>query len=102
MAPITVRVTVCPRPTHEADVFQFHFAREEHTTIEKLLSGVLAAYRRHSNRGVDLVALGAERLMMSLTKKNGTVVGGPVEEEGDLKDLSGVLGEGWFGLMEIG
>lgn len=104
MEPITVRVTVCPRPTHAEAVFTFPFARDKHTTIGALLQGVEASYRQRADAAaaVDLAALGAERLMMKLSKKNGARIGGSVEGDGDVRDLSGVTGGGWFGEMEIG
>lgn len=104
MEPITVRVTVCPRPTHAEDVFTFAFARNKHNTVQKLLQAVDASYRDREGAGgeVDLAALGSERLMMKLSKKNGAKIGGCVERDRDVLDLSKVLGGGWFGEMEIG
>lgn len=100
--PITVRVTVCPRATHAEDVFTFAFARGEHTTVEKLLQAVDESYRGRDGAAADLEALSSERFMMKLSKKNGAKIGGAVQGDRDVRDLSGVLGAGWFGEMEIG
>lgn len=83
----------------------FAFARDRHTTVRKLLEAVDATYReRDGGDGgdVDLAALSEERLMMKLSKKNGAKIGGCVEGDRDVLDLSKVLGGGWFGEMEIG
>lgn len=108
-SPISVRVTLSRRPTHAEAVFTFAFTRATHTTVAALLQGVSEAYH-HRRRGggggggggVDVAALGAERLMMKLSKRNGARIGGAVVGDCDVWDLSRVVGDGWFGQMEIG
>lgn len=98
LQPITVRVTLGQRAQHAAEDFTFVFARDKHTSIDALLRAVEDAYRGDR----DVAALGAERLMMKLLKKNGDAVGGRVVADSDVWDLSRVVGGGWVGLMEIG
>lgn len=97
-APITVRVKLCSHgPAQGEEVFKFSFAREKHTSVQKLLDGVAAAYREMRGEEIEL---GDRRLVMHLSKK-GVVVGGVVGRDEDIKDIGGVQGEGWFGQMKF-
>lgn len=98
-APITVRVKLCSHVASRggADVFKFAFARDKHTTLQKLLDGVAASYREERGEEVDLEN---RRLVMHLSKK-GVVVGGVVGGDEDVMGLSGVQGPGWFGQMKF-
>lgn len=97
-APITVRVTLCSHTPPQRDVFTFPFARDQHTTVQKLLEAVATTYRQ--KRGAD-VDLDQRRLLMYLSKKGMPAVGGGVGSDADMDGLSKVQGVGWFGVLII-
>lgn len=97
-APITVRVTLCSPTPPQRDVFTFPFARDQHTTVRKLLEAVADTYRE--KRGAE-VHLDQRRLVMSLFKKGVRDVGGDVKCDKDMDGIRGVRGEGWFGVLVI-
>lgn len=97
-APITVRVSLCSHTPPQRDVFSFAFARDQHTTVQKLLEAVAATYRE--KRGAD-VDLGRRTLSMYLSKKGVPAVGGDVESDADVDRLSKVQGVGWFGRLIV-
>lgn len=93
-----MRVTLHARRDRTSEDFAFAFARDRHTSIAQLLDGVAEAYTGRR----DVQALGGQRLMMKLARKNGEALGGRVVRDGDVWDLSRVVGGGWIGMMEIG
>lgn len=97
--PIKLRVKVTHGPPRPADLFTFSFLPGTHTTVVKLLFGVAAAY---SDQDVDLLRLGARRLVMQFSHRGEPLMEGTITKDEDMVRYNEVRGTGWSGQLVIG